>query len=216
MWLRSFKRDYLHFWMVWVRQSIRRCYRERTNNVRYGVITVQYFSLRSHFTFCHFPDWLPIVLWIPNQFSPWLGLCPCTANGSMQFTPMSRPSNLVGESLRDRALLARRTKISEQVQHILSAHQILQLYCCPTFLIIILIVIIGPWIGPALAPFSFLFLPLPFTFRCLRPINVTQATVVAIAQLSIFSALSRHGMRIFCQLKDQTAISGCHFYFSGQ
>lgn len=29
-------------------------------------------------------------------------------------------------------LLARRTRISEQVSTHLSAHQILQLYCCPT------------------------------------------------------------------------------------
>lgn len=42
------------------RQSIRRCYRERTNDVRYGVITVQYFSLRLHFTFGYFPDW-PVI-----------------------------------------------------------------------------------------------------------------------------------------------------------
>ena len=97
---------------VWVGQSIRRCYRERTNDVRYGVITVQYFSLRPHFTFCHFPDWLQIVLWIPNQlFSLAWPLPPAPQMDRCSSLPCRGPVTRCASSLRDRALLARRTKI---------------------------------------------------------------------------------------------------------
>jgi subtilase family serine protease len=60
MWLRSFILDYLD---VWVKSSIRRCYQERTNDVRYAVMTVQYFSLLFlTFTFCNFPDWFDLAV----------------------------------------------------------------------------------------------------------------------------------------------------------
>jgi hypothetical protein len=100
-------------------QSIRRCYRERTNDVRYGVITVQYFSLRLHFTFCYFPDWLQIGLWIPNQLSPWLGLLPPAPQMDRCISlpcrgPVTRCASLFGGQSFARAA----HKISEQVQHI--------------------------------------------------------------------------------------------------
>lgn len=145
------------FWMVWVRQSIRRCYRERTNDVRYGVITVQYFSLRPDLRFVIFPDWLQNSFVDPQPtFSLAWPFAPCTANGSMHFTPMSRPSNSVCKSLRDKALLARRTRFLSKFNTSKRPSKSTTLLL-PNLIIVLIIAIIGPWIGPALAPFlSFL------------------------------------------------------------
>lgn len=67
MWLRSFILDYVDG--VWVKSLIRRCYQERTNDVRYAVITVLYFSLALPFlNFCHFPDWCEPLAVDPQPF----------------------------------------------------------------------------------------------------------------------------------------------------
>jgi hypothetical protein len=124
---------------------------------------------------------LQIVLWIPNQLSPWhlpfppapqmdrcsslpCRFCLCASAGK-------RPSNSVCKFLQDRVLPARRTRFLSKCNTSKRPSK------STTLLLpnLIIVLIIGPWIGPALAPF-FPFFPLPFTFRCLKPITVTQAT----------------------------------------
>jgi hypothetical protein len=65
--------------MVWVKSSIRRCYQVRTNDVRYSVITVQYFSLLFHLHFYKFPDWFGALAVDPQPFVSRLGQYPCSA-----------------------------------------------------------------------------------------------------------------------------------------
>ncbi len=157
MWLRSFKRDYLHFGWCGSGQSIRRCYRERTNDVRYGVITVQYFSLRLHLRFVIFPDWLQnsfvdpqptfSLAW-PFAPAPQMDRCislPCRG-------PVTQCASLFGTELCSRVAQDFLSKFNTSKRP--SKSTILLL---PNLIIVLIIAIIGPWIGPALAPFlSFL------------------------------------------------------------
>src|SRR4051812_13768699 len=155
---------------------------------------------------------------------PGLAINPCTANGSMQ-SPMSFLS--LNQALKGsvtqfmQSLFEGARSIARAARkNFLSRFNTSKRPSKSTTLLLpnlIIVLIIGPWIGPALAPFCS-FLPLPFTFWCLRPITVTQATAVAKKKSSrlffsfpTLSERARHGTRAFCQLKDQTAISGCHF-----
>jgi hypothetical protein len=74
--------------MVWVKSSIRRCYQERTNDVRYAVITVQYFSLA-----------LPFLISVIFLIGASLGCgSPTTSVSRLGHIPAARKARTLGDS----------------------------------------------------------------------------------------------------------------------
>src|SRR5436853_3922314 len=76
MWLRSFT---FTIWLVWLKSSIRRCYHQRTNDVRYASLPYSIFCVSPILNCCNFPDWFEPLVVDPDHFcvAPWPN--PCSA-----------------------------------------------------------------------------------------------------------------------------------------
>jgi hypothetical protein len=144
---------------------------------------------------------LQIVLWIPNQLSPWhlpfppapqmdrcsslpCRFCLCASAGK-------RPSNSVCKFLQDRVLPARRTRFLSKCNTSKRPSK------STTLLLpnLIIVLIIGPWIGPALAPFlSFLSVAVHISMSQTNHRYTSHG--MAIVQLSFFFSAIRPPSRL--------------------
>ena len=69
-----------HYLVVWVKSSIRRCYHQRTNDVRYASLPYSTFRFSLILHFCNFPDWFEPWLWTRPFLSRALAKIPAARN----------------------------------------------------------------------------------------------------------------------------------------